>query len=69
MVARLMIAALSSNHQETLKDKVYYSQILKGTQQTWGHTVRSQLGLEGWVLLLLEVKGGGLGFHRFTLNS
>lgn len=47
------------DRQERLKDKVYYSQVLKGAQQTWGHTVRSQLGWQGeGVLLLLELRVG-----------
>lgn len=31
---------LSNNHQRTLKKKVYYLQVLGGTQHDWGHSVK-----------------------------
>ena len=48
---------LSSNLQETIKNKVYYSQVLEITWHTWGHTAGSQTMREQtWVLLLLWLR-------------
>lgn len=60
---------LSNNHQGTLK-RVYYSQVLEGTQHVWGYSMKSWLESERvhgpGVQFLLGSRVGCLGFPTFT---
>lgn len=70
--------AHQQHHLKTEKIKVYYLQDPEITQHAWGHTARSQGGVEGesereWELgstkhsVFIGVEGGGLGFHGLSL--
>lgn len=66
------------NHLGTLKSQAYYLWVLKDTQHTWGHTVRSQAdrekGVEGewtWGSDFISIKGGVprvLQVHSLLMN-